>query len=360
MGSYPSKSCGMKNRIFIGDCRVALKQIESESVDLVVTSPPYYMLRRYFPNQTTELGWEETPDLFVKNLCDIFDEVKRVLKKTGNCWVNMGVKFDDGHDLMVPEKFALEMKNRGWLKKRSIIWWKPNQLPASYKNDFTLDYEYFYRFVKTENFFFEQQFEPLKEISKKRAEYGWHGKKLLDGKSYDGISDTEKMGERYAPASGRNRRCVWSIPVKGLKEQHYACFPEKLIEPVILSSSPQDVCSKCGAPRVPDYEYEFKGATKQINKKRWGTGYDGMANEWEESAKRTLKGYKTCGCGADFVPSVVLDCFAGSGTTGLVARDLKRNYILMELQKDYLDIIKQRLRLNEQLPTGDEPEIIYV
>jgi len=138
-----------------------------------------------------QLGLEPTFDLYIKHLCDIFDEVKRVLKPTGTCWVNLGDTYasnggkkSDGGNLgnkeallqkkyrtkmsevsekslcQIPSRFAIEMCNRGWILRNELIWWKPNCMPSSVKDRFTVDFEKIFFFVKSKKYYFETQYEP--------------------------------------------------------------------------------------------------------------------------------------------------------------------------------------------------------
>jgi site-specific DNA-methyltransferase (adenine-specific) len=196
------------NKIYQGDALEVLKSFPSGSVDCVVTSPPYWALRDY--GVEGQLGLEPTFQEYINKLCDIFDEVKRVLKKEGNCWVNLGdtysgsgngsgdktykdrqhikrEKFDliykgqkagktelpDKCLIQIPSRFAIEMCDRGWVLRNEIVWHKPNCMPASVKDRFTVDFEKIFFFVKSKKYYFEQQLEPVSEISLKRSEYGW-------------------------------------------------------------------------------------------------------------------------------------------------------------------------------------------
>ena len=332
--------------------------MDSESVDMVMTSPPYWGLRTYktepivwsdnhcehgwgntreisagrndstwgsrngqsvrCPRQeaTTgnfclkcgawkgELGLEPTIELYISHLLQIFDEVKRVLKKTGTCWVNMGDSYagsgSPGGDeylrpynrkgipakslCLIPERFALGMVGRGWILRNNIIWYKSNPMPESVKDRFTGAYEYLYFFTKNRRYFFEQQFEPLQPCSVQRAVYGWHG--VEDDDKYRAQPDpTEKMGERWANPLGRNKRDVWEITTEPYPEAHFATFPEKLVETPILAGCPTD--------------------------------------------------------------GAVLDPFAGSGTTCVAAKQLGRKYIGIEINPDYCKIAEERLRQEE-------------
>ena len=297
----------MENRIKLGDSLGVLKTLKNESIDCVVTSPPYWALRNY--GVVGQLGLEPTFQEYIIKLCDIFDEVKRVLKKEGTCFVNLGDTYGGSGDkgdwedpkdknrngqrksvnksatqkslCQIPSRFAIEMCNRGWILRNKIIWHKPNVMPSSVKDRFTVDYEEIFFFTKNKNYYFEQQFEPLSQVSIDRVRYGWKSKKanasVMNGKGID----VEKMGERFANEKGRNKRTVWKIPTSSSRYSHVAMFPEALIEPMI----------KAGCP----------------------TG------------------------------GVVLDIFMGAGTTAVVAKKNNRNYLGIELNPEYIKIAEERI-----------------
>ncbi len=188
------------------------------------------------------LGLEPTSDLFIKHLCNIYDEVKRVLKPSGTCWVNLGDTYGgmghsdwSGNDswntkkleynkdfklkrdvpdkslTLIPFRFAIEMINRGWILRNTIIWHKPNCMPSSAKDRFTVDFEYLFFFVKSKKYFFEAQYEPHKEIDA-RTEKGlsrihYNGKGNPEERNFSG--DANWLGQNPL---GRNKRTVWSVP----------------------------------------------------------------------------------------------------------------------------------------------------
>jgi len=287
------------NKIYCGDCLKVLNQLEDESIDMVMTSPPYWALRDY--GVDGQLGLEPTFQEYINRLCDIFDEVKRVLKKEGTCWVNMGDTYgnqtnsnrnfkQDGNVrgggefkikkegtvdkclLQIPSRFAIEMCNRGWILRNEIIWHKPNCLPSSVKDRFTVDFEKIFFFTKSKKYFFETQYEPLQapEMTKRTANGG-------DGSGELGNSVRFGNSEQ-----GRNKRCVWRITTKPYKEAHFATYPEALCETPI----------KAGCP----------------------------------------------------VGGIVLDPFFGAGTTGLVAKKQGKNYIGIELNQEYIKIAEARIK----------------
>jgi DNA modification methylase len=299
-----------RDQVLRGDALAVLRTLPPNSVDCCMTSPPYWALRDY--GVEGQLGLETTPQEYIARLCDVFDEVKRVLKPTGTCWVNLGDCYSNsgkgGNQGMyagehpnygiptkvkslppkslaqIPSRFGLEMADRGWILRNEIIWHKPNCMPSSVKDRFTVDFEKLFFFAKTTKYHFEQQLEPLAQSSKSRAKYGWNCDRA---NNQDGVHiDEDRYGSRFCNPRGRNKRCVWSITTKGFKGAHFATYPEQLCETPI----------KAGCP----------------------------------------------------VDGIVLDPFAGTGTTLVVAKRLGRNYIGCELNPDYCRIIDQRLKGQEQ------------
>lgn len=409
------------NEIVQGNVLSVLRTFPSESVDMVVTSPPYWGLRHYGTSQQVwggdpacrhvwrdqglsllslssahtdmvgsfceqceawrgELGLEPYFILFIQHLCDIFDEIKRVLKSTGTCWVNLGDTYaskgtmqsrwaGNGNlslDYMgrgrtnevspkslcqIPSRFAIEMTNRGWLLRNEIIWHKPNCIPASVKDRFTVDFDKVFFFTKAPHYYFEMQYEPyLRAINR------WGGNKLKPkGKSsWDAGTGQHTSRERdFRPnPTGRNKRTVWSIPTQGFKEAHFATYPERLVEIPLKSGCPEFVCRSCGKPRekILRISYEnhlnsdgtpVSGGDGKGRKQQFGT----LGFSFEHRASRIIRdeGYTDCGCNAGFEPGIVLDPFMGSGTTALVASKLSRSFVGIELNPEYIDMAERRL-----------------
>ncbi len=254
------------NKIHQGDALQVLKDLPDESVDMVITSPPYWALRDYgMPGQ---LGLEPKFEEYISKLCDIFDEAKRVLKKTGTLWVNIGDTYMNdssyqktgrqgmGNDKVgmiykdrqglrqkslcqIPSRFAIEMTNRGWILRNEIIWHKPNCMPQSVKDRFTVDFEKIFFFVKEQKYFFETQKEKLAESSIKAREYKLNQTKHVGAKMSAVNVQTERRGERFIPLDGRNMRAVWKITTRPFKEAHFATSPEALVEPPLLAGCPR-------------------------------------------------------------------------------------------------------------------------
>ena len=249
-------------RVIIGNSLHVLKTMEAESIDLCVTSPPYWGLRDYGsapeiyggdsscehtweehrqpargggPGKTTtvgankdtegnnrghptishyctkcgawkgQLGLEPTPQEYIDHLCAIFDEVKRVLKPTGACWVNLGDTYGTDKSLaQVPARFAMAMTDRGWLLRNEVIWQKPNAMPSSVSDRFTVDHEKFYFFTKEPTYYFNQVKETAK-LPTVRSTYG---------KQKEGNYNRAYSGRVYIADGTRNVRTTWSIPTR--------------------------------------------------------------------------------------------------------------------------------------------------
>ena len=329
------------------------------------------------------LGLEPTFDLYIKHLCDIFDEVKRVMKKEGTCWVNLGDTYsnkDSGGDnvmgnpefarphrenvirppketqlpskslTLIPFRFAIEMINRGWILRNTIIWQKPNCMPSSAKDRFTVDFEYLFFFVKQKKYFFEAQYEPQLESSIKRYQYEFPG---YPGDIYPNEkrdSPNNFNGNRMIEG-GRNKRTVWSICPQPFPEAHFAVYPEELCETPIKAGCPEFVCKKCGKAKEKLYDYEKEGLVKcnARGELRPNTGEDihftkSMGYKEKYNSIPKFKGYTNCNCNTGFKGGIVLDPFIGAGTTVIVALKQSKQFIGFEINKEYIEIANKRIK----------------
>lgn len=297
------------------------------------------------------LGLEPTFELYIKHLCDIYDEVKRVLRKDGTCFVNLGDTYNNNTPgsrdpdrwpkqsrndhtpnkrppasvrikslCLIPQRFAIEMVNRGWILRNVIVWHKPNPMPSSAKDRFTVDFEYVYFFVKNKRYWFEPQYEPHTRdwsgCGGNLAGKGTH--KLNDG--FKNIGDRTELSPNPL---GRNKRTVWTIPTQAYSEAHFATFPEKLVEPMIKSGCPEFVCKKCGKARekIYDVSYEKIGSGTVGGRGRFTENDNsGFTGKPTMARLNHFKGYTDCGCKGrkEYRPGIVLDMFRrfGHGRSG--------------------------------------------
>ena len=266
--------------ILQGDCLKKVEEISSDSIQTVITSPPYWGLRNY--NNDEQLGQESSPDIFVSKLVTLFSRIKRVLKNDWTVCVNIGFTLfgpKGGHfsstnsitndatgveyrqqrkappkhaylkngDLTgVPWKFAIAMQKDGWYLKQDIVWNKPNPMPEAVNNRCVKSHEYIFLFAKSKQYYFNADAIRIKDV---------------------------------------RRGSVWTFNTASLSEAHFAVFPEEL----------PALCIKAGSR---------EGDT-------------------------------------------VLDPFMGSGTTALISQRLGRKWVGIELNPEYIEIIKRRTAQSE-------------
>lgn len=376
------------------------------------------------------LGLEPTFQLYIQHLIQIFDEIKRVLKKTGTCWVNIGdtyasspagnkeIKYNgdgvygrlmkrhtqggvaevtskpkDYGDLQnkslvgIPERFSIAMTDRGWIKRNTVIWHKPNCMPSSADDRFTVDHEYLYFFVKNNQTIYWTNnktgkivgTQPLGTKGKEHSDWDWfidsegEKKKKSNWTGHDywfeqqfdrhiWASRDKRSQEPTEPKSGkimtgqyainkvrygqqgRNKRCVWKIPTQPFPEAHFAVYPEKLCVTPIKAGCPEYICKKCGKAREKIYEEDKQYQSQNVGgKSQYGDLRTGKRYKDRYNVRRNMIDYTDCGCNASFEPGVVLDPFAGAGNTLLVAEKFKRKWIGCEISKDYCTMIAERM-----------------
>ena len=269
-----------------GDCLVELALIPDGSVDSIVTSPPYYGLRDY--GHENQGGQEETPEAYVEWLTRVFEEVRRILKPTGVAWLNIGDSYANGvgrakratgipaKSLMgIPWRVALSLQSRGWAVRSDVIWEKPNPMPEAVKDRPTKSYEHIFMLTKSARYFynFEAMQEPASFAARPQriraealaAEHGLTeahfaairsaglgdaGKNAVTqtgtGRNDPGVqrlADEAKaaLGGYYREfllAETRNSRDVWRIPTKPYKGAHFATFPIELARRCIVATTP--------------------------------------------------------------------------------------------------------------------------
>ena len=387
----------MDINILQGDCIETLQKLDDESINTCITSPPYWGLRDY-NGEEKQLGMEDTPEEFVVNLIKVFKEVKRVLRDDGTVWLNLGDTYMKNKQLGgIPWRVAFALQQDGWYLRQDIIWHKPNPMPESVTDRCTKAHEYIFLLSKSSKYYYDNEAikEDLADASKTRLTQNninkqkgsdrvpnksngamksvaakKHGKYKTEenelkhrqgihanrgdniimvrsklpkqkdlvtflrsktkaktlaentdlpltkiehwfradesGFSYPSIEDWKKVREyiddwsqefhiidksliffelktdEVVVSDKRNKRSVWTVTTKPFKGAHFATFPMDLIEPCVLAGCP--------------------------------------------------------------IGGVVLDPFAGSGTTGIVAVGNNRNAVLLELNEEYIELAKERIK----------------
>lgn len=315
--------------ILVGDAREVLRTLPEESVHCVVTSPPYWGLRCY--GVAGQLGLEESPAEYVEKMVTVFREVWRVMRPDGTLWLNMGDgyattgsagraqrglhelvercsprktprKSNRAHQGVVPHpprrrkppgfklkdligmpwRLAFALQEDGWLLRTDIIWHKSNPMPESVRDRPTRCHEYIFLLSKSPRYFYDYRAvtEPVSGGSHPR------GKGVNPKAALNPTPGRVKQNASFSAAvaglvSVRNRRTVWKVNTQCFHGAHFAVFPEKLVEPCILAGSPRG--------------------------------------------------------------GLVLDPFAGSGTTGVVALRHGRDFIGIDLNPAYAEMARARL-----------------
>lgn len=266
------------NKIHNLDALTGLKLIPDKSVQLSISSPPYWALRSYLPNEDPlkkyELGQEPKFKDYIENLLLIYKEVYRVLADDGCCFVNLGDTYYGGNKgqggmnfkqptnlgsvfmdgkkfnnkelkdkslCNIPYRFAIKMTDElGWIQRNIIIWHKKNKFPESCKDRFTTDFEPILFFTKNKKYKFKQILEPYSVNSNPKEVYTGSGQKDYLSASAQNPSDSKRrILESMAKNGGRNKRCVWSINVKPTKFKHTATYPLELVNLLIKSGCPE-------------------------------------------------------------------------------------------------------------------------
>jgi DNA modification methylase len=334
-----------------GDARTRLRGLPDASVHCCVTSPPYFGLRDY--GHGGQLGLESSPEEYVTVLVAILREVRRVLRDDGTLWLNLGDSYaarkapgksaldrwsaaharGGAHkeqalqpvrkqltaglkekDLIgIPWMVAFALRADGWYLRSDVVWAKPNPMPESVRDRPTRSHEYLFLLTKSPRYRYDAEAirEPAADVGR---ENGREGRQERPEARPPGSHPRRLARLNYAEL-GRNRRSVWSIATQPFPGAHFATFPPRLVEPCILAGTAPTACGACGAPyeRVP------------------------------AAAGALDSNGQTCGHDDPEGQCVVLDPFAGAGTTGLVALRLGRSFVGIELNEDYVRLARERI-----------------
>ena len=288
----------MKTDVIINrDALYALRELPSESVNCCVTSPPYYGLRDY--GLDAQIGREDTPEQYIGRLVEVFRELRRVLKDDGTFWLNIADTYCGSgmkagckqKDLIgIPWLLAFALRSDGWYLRSDIIWLKENPMPESCRDRPSRCYEHIFLFSKSRKYFFDYKAisEPIAPGTVSRLKRGVKGSNKY-GEPIPGQAkqQTINLCREHGAISDeminplRNKRDVWIINTVPFKGGHYAAYPPKLVETCLLAGCPEG--------------------------------------------------------------GIVLDPFMGSGTTGMVASQMGRHFVGIELNPEYKELAEARI-----------------
>lgn len=229
----PVKIPGQGYDILTGDVLEKLSELPNQSFRCCVTSPPYWGLRDY--DNANQLGQEETPEKYVANMVKVFHELRRVMRNDSTLWLNIGDTYRDKQLVGIPWRLAFALQRDGWILRQDIIWSKPDPMPDGVKDRCTKSHEYIFLLCKSPTYYYDDKAVSMKALHPGKR-LGVSNKKTL---SLASIGTRNEKAERGLLVNGDtiNRRSVWSVSGSGFSGEHFAPFPEKLIEPCILAGS---------------------------------------------------------------------------------------------------------------------------
>lgn len=348
--------------ILVGDVLDKLRALPGEYFHCVVTSPPYWGLRNY--KTDGQIGLEKTPDEYVCKMVDVFREVARVLRSDGTLWLNLGDTHRKKQLVGIPARVALALQADGWWWRHTVIWSKPSPMPESVRDRPTSSHEYLLILTKQGRYFWDA--EAVKEPSHETS--GWARQRAAGVNTWEYNNTTARVqatgqttdGATFGEVGYRNLRDVWTIPTAPFSEAHFATYPPALVRPCVnAGTSAKGCCPKCGTPwrRV----VKRYGYTK-ADRKGDGWNSDDPHRQQSETMNchggghwptRTIGWRPWCECGEWMedgelghyppVPCRVLDPFCGSGTTLMVACQLGRDAVGIELNPDYATMARNRV-----------------
>lgn len=373
-----------------GDVLDELAALPDESVHCVVTSPPYWGLRDY--GVAGQIGLEPTPEEYVAKMVEVFREVRRVLRKDGTLWLNLGDSYaanrsyqvtDNKHvdvgnngamtvppglkpkDLVgIPWRLAFALQADGWWLRSDIIWAKPNPMPESVTDRPTKADEYLFLLTKSARYFYDA--DAIREPARGGPPFSTDRRPL---ESAGPGQPPQRAAQRYAVRPGidtkgggqgsgviewnpnsRNLRDVWTIATQAYPEAHFATYPEDLVIPCIKAgTSERGVCPECGAPWKRVVERTSMVVRPSANRHAAldagsGGGRTDTRGTMLEAPTAVTTGWEpSCDHALEPIPATVLDPFAGSGTTLAVARRLGRRSVDIELNPEYVELIRARI-----------------
>lgn len=378
-----------------GDALTVLRALPDASVQCCVTSPPYWRMRDY--QCRGQLGLEPTIDEYLRNQVAVFRDVRRVLRDDGTLWLNMGDRYSSGGRggfagdlapraqqysreagiggtwqsppagykdkelLGMPWRLALALQADGWWLRADVIWHKPNAKPESVKDRPGLAHEYVFLLAKSESYFYDwwavreaaSEGERNRRARQSPSTVRHYKLKRVDSSFAPNANPPGKYGalrwsvarQKVAATGMRNLRSVWPIATQGFKGSHFATFPTGLAAKCILAgTSEHGGCCMCGTPWRRSFMRRVTTYHSDQNLKAQGIHRIGNSHGTYE-APEFLGWASGCHCtiSTERDACVVLDPFAGAGSTGVAAVQLGRRFVGIELNPEYLAMARERI-----------------
>lgn len=450
-----------------GDVRETLRDMPADSVNCVMTSPPYYGLRDYgegneslwgadpdcdheWTTETTpaqggqntednppdvggnastqdtrlrggdgiesgrcaacgawrgQLGLEPSLDQFIANIVEVAESVRHVLRPDGSFWLNLGdsyassggpqtgenmgapkrvpetqptrtTQFPAKSKMLVPHRIAIALQDAGWLVRNDVVWHKPNPMPESVTDRLSTTFEFVFHLTPNPSYHYDLDAirEPYADATVTSAEegHGWSGagKTSPDddfATGSGGLNDPDTTRADCLHPGGKNPGDVFEVPTKAFPDAHFAVYPPTLCETPIKATCPEQVCASCGTPYERDIEREIPDDPGRADDSKLDADDDRLSDRARSTAARQLGGnyqeqlenrevemngwLQTCECATDdTAPGIVLDPFAGAGTTCLVGKDLGRRFVGVELNPEYVALAQKRVGVTVSEP----------
>lgn len=310
-----------RNTILTGDAQAVLARLLPESVDAVVTSPPYFRLRDY--DAAGQLGLEQTVDEWIASLRAVCRSLARVLKPHGSLWLNVGDTYSRNRRmgaspkslLLGPERLLLALARDGWIVRSKVVWAKQNPLPESVRDRLSKTWEPVYHLTRSPRAYFD--LDAIRVPHRGRTRAACEPNRRY-GHANGGLTRLKAAG-RFGHPLGKNPGDVWHLPKATFRGAHFATFPEALVERPILATVPERICVQCDRPWRRRRTPRRPGQVGKVGP------------------------LLRCDCFAPTRPGLVLDPFFGSGTVGAVAARHGRDWLGIELNPSYVQLASRRL-----------------
>ncbi|HVF06413.1 MAG TPA: site-specific DNA-methyltransferase [Frankiaceae bacterium] len=317
------------NRFLVGDATTRLRDVPTASIDTVITSPPYFLLRDY--GVRGQLGAERTVDDWADHLTGVCREVARVLKPTGSLWLNLGDAYSrhcrygapPKSLLLAPERVLLRLLADGWTVRNKVVWQKTTHRPSSARDRLTCSWEPLYLLVRSRHYFFD--LDPIRRAfrSPQRSRQRRVPPQPERGALANPNTGLQRMGRLGIGGHplGPNPGDVVATAPSNYRGAHFATFPPALVETLLKATCPEKVCSACGRPWQRAPVQRQLGELAVLGKLR-----------------------PRCDCQAETKPGLVLDPFSGAGTVAVVAHRQGRHWLGIDINPKYVRLAEQRLR----------------